>query len=158
MYSSSQLPYKNDFQLITEYPVFHYSGYSSTHICWRDSTHSNIIPNVSGCLSVDGNIGLVSSCVMDSEMPYFLVWSLYSSRAWCIMRYNYVLCISWSCLLSFLLKFYIPFLINEIFHLLVIVVLTQALFLQNYYWMTFELTTVTEKVGNGKETMLLGFT
>ena len=58
------------------------------------------------------------ACIMDSEMPYFLVWSL-SSSAWCIMRYIY--CISLSCLLSFYaIPIAIPFLISyEILHLLV---------------------------------------
>ena len=51
-------------------------------------------------------------------MPYFLVWSL-SSSAWCIMRYT--VC-PLSCLLSFLYNPYIPFLIYEIFHLLVIII------------------------------------
>ena len=40
-----------------------------------------------------------------------------ASSAWCIMRYTVL---SWSCLLSFLCNPYIPFLIYEIFHLLVI--------------------------------------
>ena len=50
---------------------------------------------------------------MDSEMPYFLVWSL-SSSAWCIVRYTV-----YPCLLS--CPFYaIPISpISEIFHLLV---------------------------------------
>ena len=50
---------------------------------------------------------------MDSEMPYFLVWSL-SSSAWCIMRYIlYILVLS---LIIFMQSLY-P--LSEIFHLLV---------------------------------------
>ena len=56
---------------------------------------------------------------MDSEMPYFLIWSL------CIKRlvHHEVYCIFWSCLLSFLcisyvhtyVYIYIPFLLYEFF-------------------------------------------
>ena len=49
-----------------------------------------------------------------SEMSYFLVWSL-SSSTLCIMRY---IVSSWSCLVLFMQS--IPFLIYEIFNLLVI--------------------------------------
>ena len=52
------------------------------------------------------------ACIMDSEIPYFLVWSL------CIMRYTVYI---WSYLLSFLCNPYMPFLIYEIFNLLVII-------------------------------------
>ena len=49
--------------------------------------------------------------------------------------------------------------IYEIFHLLVIIVLTQALFLHNNYNMLLDdLELTTERVGNGKKTMMLGFT
>ena len=59
-----------------------------------------------------------------SEMSYFLIWSL-SSSTWCIMRYTVL---SWSCLLSFLCNPYIPFLIYEIFHLLVIILIVPSFF------------------------------
>ena len=53
---------------------------------------------------------------MDSAMPYFLVWPLYIIKR---LVHHVVYCISLSCLLSFLCNPYIPFLIYEIFHLLV---------------------------------------
>ena len=35
---------------------------------------------------------IIRACIMDSEMPYFLVWSL-SSSAWCIMQYTVYACL-----------------------------------------------------------------
>ena len=35
---------------------------------------------------------IIRACIMDSEMPYFLVWSL-SSSAWCIMQYTVYPCL-----------------------------------------------------------------
>ena len=55
---------------------------------------------------------------MDSEMPYFLVWSL-SSSAWCIKRYTVYPGLV-SC--PFYAISIIPFLIYEMFHLLVVVI------------------------------------
>ena len=45
-----------------------------------------------------GNKVIIRACIMHSEMPYFLIWSL------CIKRlvHHAVYCISLSCLLSFL--------------------------------------------------------
>ena len=31
---------------------------------------------------------IISACIMGSEIPYFLVWSLYTSSTWCTMRYT----------------------------------------------------------------------
>ena len=53
--------------------------------------------------------------VIDSEMPYFLIWSLCLKN----LVHHAVHCISLSCLFSVLCTPYIPFLIYEIFHLLV---------------------------------------
>ena len=53
---------------------------------------------------------------MDSELPSFLVWSLCIK---CLVHHE-VYSVSWSCLLSFLCNPYIPFIIYEIFYLLVI--------------------------------------
>ena len=38
------------------------------------------------------NKAIIRACIMDSEMPYFLILSL-SSSAWCIMRYTIYPCL-----------------------------------------------------------------
>ena len=60
---------------------------------------------------------IIIGLIMDSEMPYFLVWSL------CIKRlvHHAVCCIILVLSLVLLCNPYIPFLIYEIFHLLVII-------------------------------------
>ena len=76
-----------------------------------DQMHSDLSPYY----NFVANYVIIRACIMDSEMPYFLVWSL------CIKRLVHlaVHCIILSYLLSFLCNPYIPFLIYEIFHLLV---------------------------------------
>ena len=59
---------------------------------------------------------------MNSEMPYFLVWSL-SSSAWCIMRYTVCPCLVSCPFYNIIIAIIIPFLIYESFHLFVIIII-----------------------------------
>ena len=70
---------------------------------------------------------------MDSELPSFLVWSLCIK---CLVHHE-VYSVSWSCLLSFLCNPYIPFIISEIFYLLVYIALHDVGYVYRHYELVY---------------------
>ena len=77
-----------------------------------------------------GNKVIIRACIMDSEMPYFFVWSLCIKRLVHHAVYCIILVLS---LVLFMQSLYIPFIIYDIYLYIYIYLIVRLLFSTSHF-------------------------